>query len=148
MKPFSFFLALILLFTACHKKAVTETTGTPVTKQVTFSVFAVRNYTDNSSSPYGYKSASVKLTIQKMGDLTSGVQPVWDTTFVDRPLAQFPKQPQQHKVQKAVSVLESKEELQVTYEVVYISSFDAPQRFGNSTVLAKGQNSLSMNVEL
>lgn len=148
MKPLFSLLTVVVIATACSKTKPEPAAAAPVSKQISFDVFAAQDYSNTSQSPYGYHAASVKLSIEKLVKNGGSLQPLWDTTFSFRPLAEFPMQPQQFKVQKWVLVVESNEELQVNYEVLYGSVYNAPQRFGHTAWLPAGQMGVHLNVEL
>ena len=148
MKPLFFLLAVALLAAACRKNKPEPPAAPPVTKQITFDVFAGQDYSGSINSPYGYKAASVKLTLEKIIKKGSDIQAVWDTTFTYRSLTEFPLRPHQYRVQKGVPVVEAKEALSVKYEIWYGSLYNPPQPFGYRAVLEPGQNSLNINVAL
>ena len=147
MKPLFFLLTVALLATACRKTEPAPLAVPPVAKQITFDVFAGQDYSTTAASPYGYKAASVKLMLKK--SIKDGnQQDLWDTTFSYRPLVEYPMPPQQYQIIKTVTIAESKEQLDVSYEILYGSLYDAPQRFIKASKLANGQNTLNLNVAL
>ncbi|MGV3656934.1 MAG: hypothetical protein ACO1NX_03235 [Chitinophagaceae bacterium] len=148
MKPIFFFLAGSLLATACRKNKPDQPVPVPVSKQVSFHIYAAKDYNmEATGSPWKWASGTVKLSIEK--EVVNGEnQAVWDTTFTERPLVQYPLQAAKFEVVKNVTVLQPREALLVKQEVLYGVAGLEPQRFGRSYNLSAAQQQLQVNVEL
>ncbi len=148
MKPILTISLFIFLLASCRKSKLAQPAPVPVTKQVTFNIFAAKDYNmEASGSPWKWASGTVKLSIEK-AKAGEENQPVWDTIFIERPLVQYPLQTAKFEVIKNVTVLEPGEQLLVKQEVVYGVSGLEPQRFGRSYNLLAPQQQLQVNVEL
>lgn len=148
MKPLYLLVMATVLLASCRKQKPTPVTPIPVTKQVSFSVYAAKNYDNESTgSPWKWASGTVKLSIDKL-TMAGSVITVWDTTFTERRLTEYPLQPNKFEVATQVTVLEPQEQLLIKQEVVYGVSGIGPQRFGQSYNLSAPEQKLHVNVAL
>jgi hypothetical protein len=88
----------------------------PVTKTVTFEVFAAKDY---SQQIYSNVLVDVNLGISIIDKKTGTSTTVWDTTFSRRNLNLFPQQANRYVVEKNIPVLESTQLVNVGYWLRY-----------------------------
>lgn len=148
MKPILSFCFAVLLLVSCRKNKPDQPAPVPVSKLVSFHIYAAKDYgMEAGGSPWKWASGSIKLSIEKT--VSSGEnQPVWDTTFIERPLVEYPLQTTKFEVVKNITVLEPGEQLLVREEVIYGVPGLEPQRFGKSYNLPASQQQLFVNVAL
>ncbi|HEY1115341.1 MAG TPA: hypothetical protein VGE66_17335, partial [Chitinophagaceae bacterium] len=105
------------LLAACGKEPVKPPVAEqPVTKTVTFQVFAA---TDYSHPVYASTVVDVNLGISSVDLKTGKSTVVWDTTFLRRQLNLFPQHSDMYVVEKNIPVYESKEMLNAGHWVRY-----------------------------
>lgn len=137
------FAALVLV--ACKKEPVKPPTPEqPVTKTITFQVFAGRDY---SHPYYADTRADVVLNIHKVNKQNGAITLVWDTTFTPRPLALYPQRKQGFVVQKSIPVRESEHKLNGNYGIRY-NTQGALQQEGHAEDVPAGTQGLLLEVGL
>lgn len=133
------------LLAACGKEPVKPPVAEqPVTKTITFQVFAVKDY---SHPIYASTVVDVNLGISSV-DLKSGKSTVvWDTTFSRRQLHLYPQHSDRYVVEKTIPVYESKEMLNAGHWVRYNTDGMVKQE-GMGEGVIRGVNSLRQDVAL
>lgn len=136
-------LALVLV--SCRKEPVAPPVAEqPITKTVTFQVFAAKDY---SHPIYANAVADVYLGVSA-ADLKTGKSAiVWDTTFTRRNLNLYPQHSDMYVVEKSIPVYESKEMLNAGYWIRYDTDGMIQQQ-GSGEGVIRGMKSLRMEVSL
>lgn len=112
MRRLLYFLFL-LGAVACTKDATLAVE--PVFKKLEWHVHAAENYT----GPWlDSMQANVQVRIYKIDTLNRTSTTLWDTTFLSRPIRQYPILPAKHVIEKQVPVLPH-EKLQAWYNIRY-----------------------------
>lgn len=133
------------LLVACGKEPVKPPVAEqPVTKTVTFQVFAVRDY---SYPIYANTLADVHLGISSVDLKTGKSTVVWDTTFSRRQLNLYPQHSDRYVVEKSIPVYESREMLNAGHWVRYDIDGGIRQE-GTGEGLIQGVKSLRLDVTL
>ena len=110
-------IATLALFTAaCKKEKKPAPVELPVNKTVQFHVFAGRDYSDPI---YREINAEVRLQIRKINYRTGEMQLVWDSTFAQRKLYEFPRYIDKIVIRKTFPVLDTQEKLNGGVSVKY-----------------------------
>ena len=106
-----------LWLTSCKKDPVeVPLAETPVTKTITFNVYASKDYSD---AFYDNALAEVHLEIGKISLKDNSIKTVWDTTYSFRQFKQYPQAAQMIRIEKAVPHFENSELLRVGKVVRY-----------------------------
>lgn len=109
------FLAFLLV--SCGKEPIAPPVAEqPVTKTITFEVFAAKDY---SPGIYSNVLVDVNLGISIIDKKTGTSTTVWDTTFSRRKLNLYPQQADKYVVEKNIPVLESTQLINVGYWLRY-----------------------------
>lgn len=133
------------LLAACGKEPVSPPLAEqPVTKTVTFQVFAVKDY---SHPVYASTLVDVHLGISSVDLKTGKSTMVWDTTFSQRPLNLYPQHADGYVVEKSIPVYESTHLLHAGHWVRYDIDGGIKQE-GMGEGLGQGVKSLRQEVTL
>ena len=101
-----------LAFACTKDKAPAVPAEAPVTKTITYSVYAD---TDYSGSFYDNAKGQLELTIAKISEKGATTQVLWDTVFTWRNLSAYPLFQNKIIVVKDFSVFDSKDKIQISY---------------------------------
>ena len=108
---------LTFVLVSCGKEPVAPPVAEqPVTKPVTFEVFAAKDY---SHPIYSNVLVDVNLGISLIDKKTGKSTTVWDTAFSRRNLNLYPQLADKYVVEKIVPVLESTQIINVGYWLRY-----------------------------
>ena len=112
-------LAAILaafVLASCTKNPTTETLiDEPVTKKVVYQISAAKDYT---APIYNNMQTDLKLTVGVASTKTGDYTKLWDTTIAGH-LRSFPQSNEQIEIEKTFQLVESTEQLQVSYYIRY-----------------------------
>lgn len=134
-----------ILLAACGKEPVSPPVAEqPVTKTVTFQVFATEDY---SHPVHSNTVADVNLGISSVDLQTGKSTVVWDTTFSRRQLNLFPQHSDMYVVEKSIPVYESTHMLNAGYWTRYDTDGMVKQE-GMGEGITRGVNSLRLEVTL
>lgn len=109
-------IAVVITVSSCTKHSVESKLEEPVTKTVSFEVYAAKDYNDPF---YDNALAEVKLGIGVLNLKNNTTTVVWDTTFNFRQLKQYPQAAQKIIIDKTLQHLPNSELLQVSKTVRY-----------------------------
>lgn len=102
---------------AGYEPLLREIKSKPVNKTLSFSLFKGSSY---SSKAYKDCAATVYIAVEKINNSTRTT--VWDTTFDARQLKNYPSADSPHNQSVTIrNVMESKEQLEVSYRLIYSS---------------------------
>ena len=137
---------LLLMFpflSSCtkEKKVVPES---PISKKVTYHIFAAKDY---STSEHKEVTADLRLLIQKINYKTGETKILWDSSFSTRKLTNYPLYDQRIVIQKAFPVISSKEKLNGSFSVKYISN-GILQQTGRGSDAGPGTDSVLVVADL
>jgi hypothetical protein len=108
------YLFFLLVAVAC-KKQHDDVPEQPTLKKLEWHVYA----SENDTGPWlNSMTARVEVRIYKSDTVNHILQTIWDTTFVDRTLRNYPRLPQKHVLKKEVPLL-LREKLQLWYNIRY-----------------------------
>lgn len=108
---------LAFVVVSCGKEPVAPPVAEqPVSKTITFEVFAAKDYSDPI---YSNVLVDVNLGISIIDKKSGKSTTVWDTTFTRRKLNLYPQQADKYVVEKNVPVLESTQLVHVGYWLRY-----------------------------
>jgi len=113
---------LLALTVSCRKTSTVTAPETPVSKTIRFRMAQGQDY---SAPVYQHVQAEVKLTVSKENLQTGTNTVVWDTTFSQRSLRDYPATTNPLELQKEVTnILESKEAVRISRSVKYVHDFN------------------------
>ena len=136
---------MAFLLVSCGKEPVAPPVAEqPITKTVTFQVFAVKDY---SHPLYTNTTADVYLGVSSVDLKTGKSAIIWDTTFSRRPLNLYPLNSDKYVVEKSFPVYEHKEMLNAGHWTRYETDGMIRQE-GSGEGISQGMNSLRMEVAL
>jgi len=108
--------AFAMLLVSCKKEETKAPAETPIQKEVTYHIFAARDY---SAPIYQNVKADLRLQIQVIDYKTGASRLVWDSTFSTRKLTDFPLYDNKLVIKKTIPVMNSHEKLNGAYSVRY-----------------------------
>lgn len=110
------FIGVVITASSCTKQPVENILEEPVTKSVSFEVYAAKDYNDPL---YDNALAEITLGIGVLNLKNNTTTVVWDTTFNFRQLKQYPQAAQKIIIDKTLQHLPNSELLQVSKTVRY-----------------------------
>jgi hypothetical protein len=111
------FIGIVITTFSCTKQTpVANKPEQPVTKSVSFEVYAARDY---NNPFYDNALAEVKLSVAILNLKTNTTTVVWDTTFNFKQLKQYPQIAQKITIDKTLQHLPNSELLHVSKTVRY-----------------------------
>jgi hypothetical protein len=109
-------LTAIVVVTSCKKEKVTEVPEVAQNKDVTYHVFAAKNYT---GTPAENVQAELRLQLRIINYRTGEQRLIWDSLMPARRLIDFPLFDQKVVIKKVHPVLNSYQKLNGSYSVIY-----------------------------
>jgi hypothetical protein len=142
-----FSLAMILatlVLASCTKNPTTDAlTDEPVEKKVVYNIAAAKDYTP---AIYDNMQTEIKLTVGVASTKTGDYTKLWDTTIAGH-MRSFPRREAQMHIEKTFRILETAEQLQVSYYIRYDNNGHMEQ-VSSFKPVAKGTRLLQERISL
>lgn len=114
----TFILITFFLFSlsSCKKEKVPPPAEIPIQKEVTYHIFAAKDY---SAPTYQNIKADLRLQVRIIDYKTGEMKLVWDSTFSTRKITAFPSYDNKLVIKKVIPIRDSHEKLNGSYSVRY-----------------------------
>ena len=137
-------LLLIFFAIACKQEGPLPAPEKPQQKNVTYELFAARNYTGTQVED---TKAAVRLQMRIINYRTGEQSLVWDSILPVRRIADFPLYDNKISVQKTYPVLNSYQKLNGSFSVIYRDGEFISQQ-GKSDEAGPGTDTIHLQVDI
>ena len=136
-------VAVCILIVSCKKEKAVVVED-PEQKEVTYHIFAAKNYAGTSVENV---KAELRLQLRIINYRTGEQQVVWDSLLPVRRLIDFPQYNQKIIVQRTYPVLNSHQKLNGSYSVIYRDG-QAISQAGHSEEAGPGTKSILLEADM